>query len=157
MVWLDPRTVAVGEGYGTNAEGIRQLATLLQDRVDTVIAVPLPHWNGPNDVLHLMSFLSPLDDDLALVYSRMMPVSFRTQLLDRGLTLLDIPEAEADTLACNVLAVAPRQVVMAQGSPQTKALLEQHGVQVWTYLGAEISEKGQGGPTCLTQPLWRAL
>ena len=155
VVWLDARTVAVGQGYRTNAEGIRQLAALLGDRVDAVIPVPLPHWNGPDGVLHLMSFISPLADDLAVVYSRMMPVPFRKRLLQRGLTLIDVPGDEVDALGCNVLAVAPRHAVMAQGAPKTKALLEQHGVEVWTYPGAEISCKGQGGPTCLTQPLVR--
>ncbi len=155
VVWLDARTVAVGQGYRTNAEGICQLTALLGDRVDAVIPVPLPHWNGPDDVLHLMSFISPLDDDLAVVYSRMMPVPFRERLLQRDLTLIEVPEDELDALGCNILAVAPRHAVMAEGAPKTKALLEQHGVAVWTYPGAEISAKGQGGPTCLTQPLVR--
>lgn len=155
VVWLDARTVVVGQGYRTNAEGIRQLAALLADRVDAVIPVPLPHWNGPDEVLHLMSFISPLDDDLAVVYSRMMPVPFRQRLLARGLTLIEMPDDELEAIGRNVLAVAPRHAVMAEGAPQTKALLEQHGVEVWTYPGIEISGKGQGGPTCLTQPLVR--
>ena len=155
VVWLDARTVAVGEGYRTNAEGIRQLAELLGDRVDEVIAVPLPHWNGPDDVFHLMSFISPLDDDLAVVYSRLMPVPFRQRLLDRGITLIEAPDDEVDALGCNVLAVAPRRALMADGAPRTRALLEQEGVEVQTYPAAEISLKGLGGPTCLTQPLFR--
>ncbi len=117
---------------------------------------PLPHWNGPDDVFHLMSFISPLDDDLAVVYSRLMPVPFRRQLLDRGIQLIEAPDDEFDVLGCNVLAVAPRRAVMADGAPKTRALLEQEGVEVWTYPAAEISLKGLGGPTCLTQPLWRA-
>ncbi len=155
VVWLDARTVAVGEGYRTNAEGIRQLAELLGDRVDEVLAVPLPHWNGPDDVFHLMSIISPLDDDLAAVYSRLMPVPFRQRLLDRGIHLIDVPDDEYNTLGCNILAVAPRRAVLADGNPKTRALLEQAGVTVWTYAATEISRKGEGGPTCLTQPLWR--
>lgn len=156
VVWLDARTLAVGEGYRTNAEGIRQLTALLGDRVDAVIPVPLPQWNGLDDVFHLMSILSPLDDDLAVVYSRLMPAPFRQRLLDRGLHLIETPDDEFDTLGCNVLAVAPRRAVMADSAPKTRALLEQKGVEVWTYPASEISRKGQGGPTCLTQPLWRA-
>ncbi|MFQ5570236.1 MAG: dimethylarginine dimethylaminohydrolase family protein [Rhodothermales bacterium] len=156
VVWLDERTVAVGEGYRTNAEGIRQLTALLDDSVDEVIAVPLPHWHGPDDVLHLMSLISPLDHDLALVYSPLMTVPFRRRLLARGTTLVEVPEDEVATLGCNVLAVAPRQAIMAEGNPRTQALLEQAGVEVRTYPGNEISRKGEGGPTCLTRPLWRA-
>ena len=155
VVWLDGQTVAVGEGYRSNAEGIRQLAHILGDRVDAVIPVPLPHWNGPDDVFHLMSIISPLADDLAVVYSRLMPAPFRQRLLARGITLIEVPDEEFDALGCNVLAVAPRRAVMADGAPQTRALLEQAGVEVWTYPAAEISHKGLGGPTCLTQPLWR--
>ena len=155
VVWLDARTVAVGEGYRSNAEGIRQLAEILGDRVDAVLAVPLPHWNGPDDVFHLMSVISPLADDLALVYSRLMPAPFRQRLLDRGIRLIEVSDDEFDALGCNVLAVAPRRAIMADGAPKTRGRLEQAGVEVHVYPAAEISHKGLGGPTCLTQPLLR--
>ncbi len=156
VVWLDDRTVAVGEGYRTNAEGIRQLAALLGERVDEVLPVPLPHWHGPAGVLHLMSLLSPLADDLALACSRLLPVPFRQRLLARGVTLIEVPEDEFATLGGNVLALAPRKALLAAGNPQTQRLLERHGVDVWTYPAEEISRKGEGGPTCLTLPLLRA-
>lgn len=155
VVWLDERTVAVGQGYRTNAEGIRQLAALLGDLVDEVIPVPLPHWHGPGAVLHLMSILSPADRDLAVVYSPLMPVPFRQRLVARGMELVEVPEAEYATMACNVLAVAPRECIMLDGNPRTRALLEDAGATVWTYDGSEISRKGDGGPTCLTRPIWR--
>ena len=155
VVWLDERTVAVGEGYRTNAEGIRQLRAILGDRVDAVIPVPLPHWNGFGGVLHLMSLLSPVGDDLAVVYSRLLPVPFRQRLLDRGLTLIEVPDGEFDTLGGNVFAIAPRQVVMAGGNPKTHALLDEAGVEVLTYPADQISRPGEGGPTCLTRPLLR--
>ncbi len=156
VVWLDDRTVAVGEGYRTNAEGIRQLAALLGERVDEVLPVPLPHWHGPAGVLHLMSLLSPLADDLALACSRLLPVPFRQRLLARGVTLIEVPKDEFATLGGNVLALAPRKALLAAGNPQTQRLLERHGVDVWTYPAEEISRKGEGGPTCLTLPLLRA-
>jgi len=156
VVWLDERTVAVGQGYRTNAEGIRQLAALLGDLVDAVIPVPLPHWHGPDDVLHLMSILSPVDEDLAVVYSRLMPVPFRELLVARGIHLVEVPEHEYASMACNVLAVAPRQCIMLDGNPATRARLEDAGATVWTYDGGEISLKGDGGPTCLTRPVWRS-
>jgi N-dimethylarginine dimethylaminohydrolase len=155
VVWLGPRTLAVGRGYRTNAEGIRQLRELLGASVDDVVTVPLPHWNGPADVFHLMSVLSPVADDLALVYSPLLPVPFREELLERGIALVEVPDEEFDSMACNVLAVAPRRVVALEGNPVTRGRLEAAGVEVHTYRGEEISVKGCGGPTCLTRPLER--
>jgi len=155
VVFLDERTVAVGQGYRTNAEGIRQLRQILSDGVDEVIAVPLPHWKGPDDVFHLMSLLSPIDVDLVLAYSRLLPVPFRERLLARGIELLEVPEEEFATMGCNVLAVAPGRCVMLNGNPRTARLLQGAGCEVRTYDGKEISLKGSGGPTCLTRPLLR--
>jgi N-dimethylarginine dimethylaminohydrolase len=154
VVWLDDRTIVVGRGYRTNAEGIRQLRTLLGPAVD-VIEVPLPHWRGDQDVMHLMSLISPVDRDLAVVYSPLLPVPFREWLLDRGIRLVDVPDEEFDTMGTNVLAVAPRRCVMLSGNPRTQAALERAGAAVTTYEGAEISVKGAGGPTCLTRPIVR--
>jgi len=155
VVVLDERTVAVGQGYRTNAEGIRQLRTVLADEVDEVVAVPLPHWNGPEDVLHLMSLLSPIDIDLLLVRSRLLPAPFRQWLLERGAELLEVPDDEFATMGCNVLALAPGRCLMLEGNPGTRRLLEKAGCEVLTYDGREISLKGCGGPTCLTRPLLR--
>ncbi len=155
VVWVDARTVAVGEGYRSNAEGIRQLRALLGDLVDEVISVPLPHWTGPDDCLHLMSNISLIDCDLAVVYSRLLPVPFRQWLLARGFRLVEVPDGEYDSMACNVLAVSPRKAVMLAGNPVTQARLEAAGAQVWTYEGSDISIKGAGGPTCLTRPFLR--
>jgi len=156
VVWLDDRTLAVGRGYRTNDEGIRQFRALLGDSIDELIVVPLPHWRGPDDVLHLMSLISPVDRDLALVYSRLLPVPFRERLLERGCTFVEVPDEEFDSMGTNVLALAPRQCVMLQGNPRTRAALERAGVAVVEYTGDEISVKGAGGPTCLTRPLARA-
>ncbi len=155
VLWVDQRTVAVGEGYRTNAEGIRQLTELLGDEVDEVIAVPLPHWTGPDDCLHLLSFISPVDHDKAVVYSRLMPVPFRQWLLARGITLIEVPDEEYDSMATNVLAVAPGVCIMLDGNPVTQSRLEAAGVQVSTYPGQDLCLKGGGGPTCLTRPILR--
>jgi N-dimethylarginine dimethylaminohydrolase len=107
-------------------------------------------------VFHLMSFISPIDRDLAVVYSPLMPVAFRELLLDRGLTLVEVPDEEFETMATNVLAIGPRRCVMLSGNPVTRARLEHAGAEVVEYEGAEISLKGGGGPTCLTRPLSRS-
>ncbi len=157
VAWIDERTIAVGRGYRTNDEGIRQLRVLLGDSIDELIVVPLPHWRGPTDVFHLMSILSPIDLDLALVYSPLMPVPFREGLLRRGIELVEVPEAEFFTMGINVLSVAPRVCVMLDGNPITRGRLEDVGVRVFEFVGDEICSKGAGGPTCLTRPLERTL
>ena len=155
VVWLDDRTIAVARGYRTNDEGIRQLRDLLAGTIDELIVVPLPHWRGPGDVFHLMSMLSPVDRDLAVVYSPLMPVPLRERLLDRGMTFVDVPDEEFETMGTNVLAIAPRTCVMVAGNPRTRAALGRAGAEVFEYEGFEISRKGGGGPTCLTRPLER--
>jgi N-dimethylarginine dimethylaminohydrolase len=155
VVWLDARTVAVGRGYRTNDEGIRQLGAILGDTVDEVVTVPLPHWRGPGDVFHLMSILSPVDDNLAVVYAPLLPVPFRERLVARGMQFVDVPDSEFDAMGANVLAVAPRRCIVLAGSPRTRAALEDAGVDVLVYSGREISLKGGGGPTCLTRPIGR--
>lgn len=154
VVWLDDRTAAVGRGYRTNDEGIRQLRALLGDSIDELIVVPLPHWRGPADVLHLMSLISPVDDDLAVVYSPLLPVPFRERLVARG-GLVEVPDEEFESMGTNVLAVAPRRCVMLRRNPHTRAALERAGAEVTEFTGDEICVKGAGGPTCLTRPLAR--
>lgn len=154
VAWLDARTLVVGRGYRTNDDGIRQLRALLPAPVELVV-VPLPHWRGPADVFHLMSILSPVDRDLAVVYAPLLPVPFREVLLERGIELVDVPAEEFDSMGANVLALAPRRCVMVEGNPRTRALLERHGAEVLEYDGREISLKGGGGPTCLTRPVGR--
>ena len=155
VVWLAPRVAAVGRGYRTNDDGIRQLRALLADSIDELIVVPLPHWRGAGDVFHLMSIISPVDRDLAVVYEPLLPVPFREQLDALGIGVVEVPHDEFDSMGANVLAIAPRQCVMVAGNPQTRTRLERAGANVIEYEGAEISVKGGGGPTCLTRPLLR--
>ena len=155
VCWMGPRMLAVGEGYRTNAEGIEQLEHLLGDQLDELVVVPLPHWRGPADVFHLMSVLSPVDHRAALVYSPLLPVRFRRWMSDREIRFIEVPDEEFATMACNVLALAPGRVLMLDGNPTTRQRLEEAGIETLTYVGDEISRKGEGGPTCLTRPLVR--
>jgi N-dimethylarginine dimethylaminohydrolase len=154
LIWLDEVTLAVGRGYRTNAEGIRQLRALVGGGVE-IVEVPLPHWRGVDDVMHLMSLISPVDKDLAVVYSPLLPVPFREWLLDRGLRFVETPHEEFDTMGANVLALGPRRCLMLAGNPLTRRALERAGCEVLEYEGFEISVKGAGGPTCLTRPIVR--
>lgn len=157
VAWLDQNTLAVGHTYRTNESGIEQLLGLLAPLGVEVIVAEMPHYRGPTDVFHLMSVLSPVDDDLAVVYSPLMPIRFRNQLLDRGFKLVEVPDEELESMGCNVLAIAPRQCLMVKGNPITKQRLEAAGCKVQEYEGQEISVKGGGGPTCLTRPILREV
>lgn len=155
VAWLDEKTLAVGHTYRTNEEGIRQLKSFVEPLGVEVIVVPLPHYKGSSDVFHLMSILSPVDKDLAVVYSPLMPIVFREYLLNKGYQLVEVPDNEFDSMGCNVLALAPRVCLMVKGNPVTRKRMEDAGCAVIEYEGEEISVKGGGGPTCLTRPLQR--
>ncbi len=157
VAWLDEHTLAVGHSYRTNESGIAQLADLLKPVQVGLMIVALPHYKGPSDVFHLMSVFSPVDKDLAVVYSPLMPVLFRNNLLERGFKLIEVPESEFDSMGCNVLALAPRVCMMVKGNPNTKFQLQEAGCKVFEYNGSEISVKGGGGPTCLTRPMCRVV
>lgn len=157
VAWLNEKTLAVGHTYRTNLEGIRQLKALLSPHGVEVIVADLPHYRGVQDVFHLMSILSPVDKDLAVVYSPLMPIRFRNLLLDMDYKLVEVHEDEFESMGCNVLAIGPKKCIMVEGNPKTQAALEKAGCEVFTYKGQEISVKGGGGPTCLTRPLKRLV
>jgi len=157
VAWLDEKTLAIGHTYRTNESGIAQLKALLEPKGVKVVVADLPHYRGPSDVFHLMSILSPVDRNLAVVYSPLMPIAFRKLLLNRGFELVEVPEQEFDSMGCNVLALAPRQCLMVAGNTVTQQRLKDAGCEVTTYPGKEISVKGGGGPTCLTRPIERKI
>src|SRR5215472_911561 len=136
MVWLDRQTLLVGRGFRTNAAGLARLSELLKPGGVQVISFELPYWNGPQDVLHLMSFISLLDDDLAVVYRRLLPVPLFELLTSRGVQLVDVPEQEYETLGCNVLATSPRNLIMASGNPVTRSRLEAAGCTISEFDGS---------------------
>ena len=152
-VWLDERTLLVGRGYRTNDAGIAALREFLPG-VD-VVAFDLPHHRGAGEVLHLMSFLSPLDTDLAVVYLPLMPVRLAELLRGREIELVEAPDEEFESMGPNVLALAPRVALALAGNDETRRRMERAGVEVRVYEGDHISRLGDGGPTCLTRPLLR--
>jgi dimethylargininase len=152
-VWLDERTLLIGRGYRTNEAGIEAIRAALPE-VD-VIWFDLPYLTGPGDVLHLMSLISPLDRDLALVYLPLLPVRLVELLEERGVQLVEVPEEEFWSMGPNVLALGPRVALALDGNPVTKERLEAAGVDVRVYSGDQLSRLGDGGPTCLTRPLLR--
>jgi dimethylargininase len=156
LLWLDHRTLAVGQGFRTNAEGLRQLRELMAGLGVEVLPVELPYFTGPEACLHLLSLISLVDRDLAVVYPPLLPVPFWRTLRDRGFRLVEVPAEEFPTMGPNVLALAPAKCLMLEDNPVTRRRLEEAGCEVLTYRGQEISLKAEGGPTCLTRPIWRS-
>ena len=155
VVWLGQRTVAIGLGYRTNMAGVEQFKNITRDLIDEYILVPMPHADGVDECLHLMSVISMVSDRLAVVYSRYMPVVFRQLLVDRGIRLMEVDDREYENLGSNVLALAPETCLVMDGNPLIKKALEDEGCRVYTYPGKNLSFYGTGGPTCLTCPVWR--
>lgn len=154
MFWLDETTLAVGRTYRTNAAAHDQLRAILEPAEITVESFDMPHDLGPEYCLHLMSVVSPVRENLAVVYERLAPVALLQALAARGIERIAVPEEDYLSLGCNVLAVAPGVVVIAAGNDATAKALRDHGVEVHTYEASEIN-KGEGGPTCLTRPILR--
>jgi N-dimethylarginine dimethylaminohydrolase len=155
VLWIDEETVAIGRGYRTTQGAIDKFIELTKDVVKEHFVVPMPHADGREACLHLMSIISFVDVDKAVVYSRYMPIIFREFLINRGITLIEIGDEEYERLGSNVLALAPGKCVMIEDCPEIQQKIEDAGVEVKTYPGPELSFKGTGGPTCLTCPVFR--
>jgi dimethylargininase len=153
MCWLDRNTLLVGLGYRTTTAGLDALRALLPDV--TVVSFDLPHLAGPAACTHLLSFVSMLDVDLAVASLPHLPVRLVELLRGAGVRIVEVPEAEFDSMGANVLALGPRVALALEGNDETRRRMEAAGVDVRTYQGDEISRKGDGGPTCLTRPLER--
>ncbi len=155
LLWLDHDTLAVGQGFRTNGEGFRQLGEALEPLGVTLISVQLPYHRGPEACLHLMSLISLVDVDAAVVYLPLLPVPLWEELKRRDFRLIQVPDEEFGTMGPNVLTLALGKCLMLEGNPITRSRLEQEGCEVLTYKGNELSLKAEGGPTCLTRPILR--
>lgn len=154
-LWLDEETMALGQGFRTNKEGLTQMKEALTSIGVKVIPVDLPYFYGPEACLHLMSLISFADHDLAVIYSPLFPVPFWKLLKERGVELIDVSDAEFNKMGTNILALGPRNIVILDCTPEVQTRLEEAGCQIHTYKGVEISLKTEGGPTCLTRPILR--
>lgn len=157
VAWLNEKILAVGHTYRTNPEGISQLKNMLEPLGIVVLVAELPHYRGAADVFHLMSILSPVAKDLAVIYSPLMPIKFRNQLKELGFAFVEVPDDEFESMGCNVLAISPKRCLMVEGNPKTHNALLEAGCEVIVYRGEDISVKGGGGPTCLTRPMLRSF
>jgi dimethylargininase len=150
--WLRPDLFCIGRTLRTNAAGATALARLVGGDVRTF---DVPYWRGAAELVHLMSLISPIADDLAVVFLPLLPVGLWELLGDLRVRLIEVPEEEFPTLGCNVLAVRPGVVIAAAGNPRTMAAMVAAGCEVHTYGATEIGINGSGGPTCMTRPILR--
>jgi dimethylargininase len=150
--WLGPDLLCIGRTLRTNDAGARQLADIVGGDVRIF---DVPYWKGPEELVHLLSVVSPVADDVAVVYLPLLPVGLWQLMRDLGIRLVEVPDEEYPTLGCNVLAVRPGVVIVAEGNPVTRRGLEAAGVEVHAIPLGEIGENGSGGPTCLTRPILR--
>jgi dimethylargininase len=150
--WLRPDLFCIGRTLRTNTEGVRQLAALVGGDVRVF---DVPYWRGPTELIHLLSVISPIADDLAVVFLPLLPVGLWELLNELGIRMIEVPEEEFPTLGCNVLAIRPGVLIAAEGNPRTAAALAAIGCEVHTYAATEIGVNGSGGPTCMTRPILR--
>lgn len=150
--WLRRDLLVIGRSLRTNRTGADQLADIVGGRVEIV---DVPYWHGPAEVLHLLSVISPVAGDLAVVYPELLPAGLNELLTDLGIRTIAVDEAEFATLGCNVLAVRPGVVIVASGNPLICVALAKAGCEVHTFDASEVGFNGSGGPTCLTRPVLR--
>ncbi len=151
--WLRPDLFCIGRTLRTNGSGVAQLADIVGGDVRVF---DVPYWKGPAELIHLLSVISPVADDLAVVYLPLLPVGLWELLRDLEIRLIEVPDDEFPTLGCNVLAVRPGVVIVAEGNPGTSAALSAAGCEVHTYPATQVGVNGSGGPTCMTRPILRA-
>ncbi|HEX5157144.1 MAG TPA: arginine deiminase family protein [Ktedonobacterales bacterium] len=155
VLWLDPETLVIGRSYRTNDAGYQRVRELLAGRVKHIHQVQMAHWHGRDEILHLLSVISPVAEDLALVYLPLVPVPLYELLEARGIRTIEVPDSEFATHAPNALAVAPGHVITMKGNPITAGRLRDAGVTVWEYEGRELTLNRDGGATCMTCCLLR--
>lgn len=154
MLFLDHKTLAIGYTYRTNEAAAEQIRAIVAPQGIDVVTFDMPHDLGPEYCLHLMSVISPVRDNLVVLYEKLAPTRLVQALEARGIDWVCVPDDEYLTLGCNVLAVAPGVAVLPAGNVVTAALLEERGVSTHFYDASETN-KGEGGPTCLTRPILR--
>jgi N-dimethylarginine dimethylaminohydrolase len=151
-MWLDARTVLIGVGLRTNAEGAAQVTAALGEMGVTAIQVDLP-WGA----MHLMGLLRIADRDLAIAWPGRLAVRAVEALRHRGYRVLFLPDGAAAerTTALNFVTLGPGRILMAEGYPVFERFFEKAGLACRTTPVAEI-RKAAGGIGCLTGILERA-
>jgi dimethylargininase len=127
------RTVYVGRGGRTNAEGIRQLRAIVGPLGYSVVAVPM------TKALHLKTAVTALPDGTVIGLPSLLE---DTSIFER---FLAVPEAEGAA----VVVLDHDSVLMSSAASKTAALIEDLGYKVTTVDISEF-EKLEGCVTCLS-------
>ena len=158
-LWLDEKTLAVGRGFRTNQAGIEQITAQLAEFSIDVRAFDLPVYHGVSACLHLMSLVSLVDTRVAAICKPLLPVGLYQLMQHVGFELIELPYEEYEksgTLSGNILALAPGKCVMIDGFEQTRKLLEEAGINVQVFPGDALCIGCEGGPTCMSRPIYRS-
>jgi N-dimethylarginine dimethylaminohydrolase len=157
-LWINNKTLIIGESYRTNKDGINQLNNILNFHNVKLIPIKLPQYNSGDSCFHLMSLISMLDHNLAIGCLSLLPENVINILKNQNIELIEIPEDEyfnSKTLSVNILALSPRNLVAMKDYPKTIELLIKSGCKINLFSGNELCIKAEGGATCLTRPIWR--
>ncbi len=148
FVKVRPELAFFGTSVRCNPEGHRQLERLLGDRGITVERYQLPGFQ-----IHLDLCMAMIDDDLAVVNSRIAPYDLLDRLWKLGIETVDVPLDEA--WGCNLLTLDRRKIIFPSHLPRTAQLLaDKHDVEVIPLDYREINKNG-GGIHCSTMELQR--
>ena len=146
VIWLDRKTAFLGYGYRCNRAGANQVEEELKNMgVEHVIKVNIPRGQA-----HLDGFMAIADLQVAVTLRLITPNIVYEELEKRGFNIIEVPTMEEFyNFATNFVALEPGKIVMPDGNPRTRKLLERSGVEV---IAVDMSEimKGNGAIHCMT-------
>lgn len=151
-MWIDRQTVILGTSARANKKGIEQVESELRNiGVTDIINFQIPYGHA-----HLDGLMNIADKKTAVLFPWQVPYDVVKQLLDRDFTIVEATNFEEIKWgSCmNFVALEPGKVVMPAGNPETKAKMEDVGIEV---IETDMSEilKGWGAIHCMTAFLKR--
>jgi N-dimethylarginine dimethylaminohydrolase len=163
IIFVDPKCVIIGMGSRSNEEGFRQIRPILEQAgVEEFIITDLPgYWihrteqiGGQSGYFHLDGVFAMVAERVAVVNTAGVGYHALDKLNKRGVDIIEVPEKEAHSGygAANGLVIAPGEVVVPAGNPETVARIRKKGITVHE-LDMSALLKGGGGPKCITMPL----
>jgi len=139
-ILVTERGIFVGESTRTNAHGIAQFAEVMKNI--TVRSIK-------TEMFHMLCGCSYLSGGKMLIVPELL-----NPTLFPGFEFVFVPKEEA--YAAEALYLGERRVLIPAGFPRTAAKLRQADYKP---VEVKLSEfyKGDGGVSCLSQPVWKTL
>jgi N-dimethylarginine dimethylaminohydrolase len=147
-------------GLAGNQDGIDQLLPVLaRAGIEEVHFASMPYiedsFEGSGH-FHVDGALGILDEDLALVYPKILDYDTKRFLKKKGFDLIEIPpDEQRDYLVSDIITLEPGKVLMAAEAEKTRRLVEAEGVEVVPVPTSEIMKGGINGIMCVTMELVR--